>query len=209
VILGHEVFINESQILIQGDKIYILCDAAPGLDASRGTGVGSAGSNNQNNDNNSDPLPRPRLPPLNFAACWANCFSSITIIVDGEVQTPELLIPPILFHEFEDGWHLVLDLFRNDWMVAVDEDKVVPLPVITNDLPEEGYVGEFWDRVEVGSDGVREMEEDGDGDGDDGWGDFVWPDIDEGEGGSEEGSGGAGSVSDSDVGASSVSSVTI
>jgi hypothetical protein len=203
VILGHEVFINEPQILIQGDKIYILRDAAPGLDASRGTG--STGSNSQNN--NSAPLPRPRLPPLNFAACWADCLPSITIIVDGEVQTPELLIPPIMFHEFEDGWHLVLDLFRNDWMVIVDEDKVVPLPVITNDLPEEGYVGEFWDRVEVGSDGVREMEEDGDGDGNgnDGWGDFVWPDI----GGSEEGSEGAGSDSDSDVGASSGSSVTI
>ncbi|KAL2796142.1 hypothetical protein BJX66DRAFT_300150 [Aspergillus keveii] len=209
VILGHEVFINESQILIQGDKIYILRDAALGLDASRGAGFGSAGSNNQNKDDNSAPLPRPRLPSLNFAACWADCLPSITITVDGEVQTPELLIPPIMFHEFEDGWHLVLDLFRNDWMVAVDEDKVVPLPVITNDIPEEGYVGEFWDRVEVGSDGVREMEEDGDGDGDDGWGDFVWPDIDEGEGGSEEGSGGAGSDSDSDVGASSVSSVTI
>ncbi|CEL04085.1 hypothetical protein ASPCAL05217 [Aspergillus calidoustus] len=181
VILGHEVFINESQILVQDDKIFVLRGSGPGSETAHGA-----------------------LPPLNFAACWGNCLPSITIVVDGEVQTPELLIPPIVFYESEDGWHLVLDLFRNDWMVSVDEDKAVPLPVITNDVPEEGFYGEFWDRVEVGSDGVREMEEDDD----DGWGEFVWPDLDEGEGASE-GSEDAESDPDSDVGGSSVSSVTI
>jgi hypothetical protein len=73
------------------------------------------------------------LPPINFAACWNGGGPEVFIDIDQEISAPQLLIPPIMLHEFDQGYHLVLDFFRNDWMVRVDDEHTIPVPVITNE----------------------------------------------------------------------------
>jgi hypothetical protein len=68
------------------------------------------------------------LPPINFAAC--TCPS---IYLDQEISAPQLVIPPIMLHEFYQGYHLVLDFFRNDWMVQVDDEHTILVPTISNE----------------------------------------------------------------------------
>jgi hypothetical protein len=63
--------------------------------------------------------------------------TSMFIGVDREVSAPSFLIPPLLFHELDEGYHLVLDLFRNDWVASVDDHHKIPVPVIINDLDLE------------------------------------------------------------------------
>lgn len=77
------------------------------------------------------------LGRINFAACWNTETVGDFITVDKEIPAPRLLLPPILFHEFEDGFHLILDVFRNDWMVEVDEENTIPVPVIHNIMEDE------------------------------------------------------------------------
>jgi hypothetical protein len=55
------------------------------------------------------------------------------IDVDQEISAPQFLIPPVIFHEFDQGYQLVLDFFRNDWMVQVDEEHKIPTPIISNE----------------------------------------------------------------------------
>jgi hypothetical protein len=74
------------------------------------------------------------LPPINFAACW-NCETEF-IDVDQKISAPQFLIPPIMLHEFDQGYHLVLDFFRNDWMVQVDDEHTIPVPIISNEVTE-------------------------------------------------------------------------
>jgi hypothetical protein len=123
LVLNQEIVINESNIKIEEDKMYFLHS----LDGKT-------------------------LPPINFAACWMDIMSHAFIGVDQEINTLPLLIPPIVFHESGKGYHLVLDLFRNDWMIQVDEDCKVPVPVIINDLPvaEDGdptFVSPFLEKL--------------------------------------------------------------
>jgi hypothetical protein len=54
------------------------------------------------------------------------------IILDREISAPQLLIPPIMLHSFDRGYHLALDFFRNDWMVHVDDEHTIPVPRIRN-----------------------------------------------------------------------------
>lgn len=105
LVLNQELVVNESNIKIVGDKMFFLKD-------SKG-----------------EPL-----PPINFAACWSDLGPDSCITVDREISAPQLLIPPVMLHEFNNDYHLVLDFFRNDWMVRVDDEHTIPLPVITNDL---------------------------------------------------------------------------
>ena len=77
------------------------------------------------------------LGRINFAACWNTETVGDFITVDKEIPAPRLLLPPILFHDFEDGFHLTLDVFRNDWMVEVDEENTIPVPVIHNIMGDE------------------------------------------------------------------------
>jgi hypothetical protein len=88
LVLSHELVINESNIKIVGDNMFFL-----------------KGSNSK------------PLPPINFAACW-NCAEPPRefIDLDQEIHAPQFLIPPIMLHEFDQGYHLVLDFSRNDWM---------------------------------------------------------------------------------------------
>jgi hypothetical protein len=74
------------------------------------------------------------LPPINFAACW-NCAESPRefIDLDQEIYAPQFLIPPIMLHEFDQGYHLVLDFFRNDWMIRVDDERIIPVPTVLDE----------------------------------------------------------------------------
>jgi hypothetical protein len=71
-----------------------------------------------------------RPSPVNFAACW-NYGGSPPNYVDVEVNVTTLhpLVPPILFSEEQDCYHLKLDFFRNSWMVNLEQKKV-PIPKI-------------------------------------------------------------------------------
>ncbi|KXX74537.1 hypothetical protein MMYC01_209714, partial [Madurella mycetomatis] len=107
LLLGQELVINESQVEIAGDKVLFHA----GADAAKPA-------------------------RFNFAACWGggDCGGELYINVDREISAPRLLVPPVVFHEYGGlGYHLVLDFFRNDWMVQVDPARKVPVPVITND----------------------------------------------------------------------------
>ena len=84
------------------------------------------------------------LAPVNFAACW-NDGSQPANYLDVEVivEAPHLLVPPILFVEHEHGHHLMLDLFRNSWMVR-HTPRSVPVPKLRNFGPED-YDGDTWE----------------------------------------------------------------
>jgi hypothetical protein len=107
LVLNQELVIYESNLKIVGDKMFFL-----------------KGSNDK------------ALPPINFAACWNSVEWHEFIDVDQEISAPQLLIPPIMLHEFDQGYHLVLDFFRNDWMVRVDDEHTIPVPIISNELSE-------------------------------------------------------------------------
>ena len=84
------------------------------------------------------------LAPVNFAACW-NDGSQPSNYLDVEVlvEAPHLLVPPILFVEHEHGHHLMLDMFRNSWMVR-HSPRAVPVPRLRNFGPED-YDGDTWE----------------------------------------------------------------
>ncbi|KAK0619134.1 hypothetical protein B0T14DRAFT_431049 [Immersiella caudata] len=153
IFLGEEILLNDKQVEIRGDKILI--HTFEGRESTR----------------------------FNFAACWGDAAvgAELYVDVDQEIPAPKLLVPPIVFREYEgEGYHLRMDFFRNDWMVRVDEERKVPVPVVTNEVPEDGGEedegGPFWKRVRElagseelgGSFWERESdeEEDGDEDGD-------------------------------------------
>eukprot|EP00961_Rhodomonas_salina_P058607 787356-Rhodomonas_salina.4 len=47
---------------------------------------------------------------------------------DRVLVAPKLLLPPITFHEFPEGFRLSLDFFNNDWMLDVDLSRKIPVP---------------------------------------------------------------------------------
>ena len=126
LIFNKELVINESSIKVVGDKLFF------------------------RRDGDSEPL-----PSLNFAACWADAECSSMITVDQEISAPDLLLPPLTFHKYKRGYHLVLDFFRNDWMVKLDDSQTIPLPVITNDLSEGTGDCTFWEAAGVRDDGAN------------------------------------------------------
>lgn len=98
--LNQEIVINERCIKIDGDKIFILQDPK-----------------------------RTEVRRINFAACWSSDPGPPEFVVVGkEVPAPKLLLPPITFHECDQGYQLSLDFFRNDWMVKVDDEHTIPIP---------------------------------------------------------------------------------
>lgn len=94
-------------------------------------------------------LGKEALAPVNFAACWnAGGFPANYIDVAATVGTAHFLVPPILFSETEDGYHLQFDFFRNSWMVR-HQQATVPVPRISSldelDLEElEESADEPW-----------------------------------------------------------------
>jgi hypothetical protein len=106
LVLNQELVINESNIRIVGDKMFFL-----------------KGSNSES------------LPRINFASCW-DCQETPPgfIDIDQEISAPQFLIPPIMFHKFDQGYHLVLDFFRNDWMVQTVDEHMIPVQIISNEV---------------------------------------------------------------------------
>ncbi len=83
------------------------------------------------------------LEPVNFAACWNDGTTPGNYLdVEVTVEAPYLLVPPILFVETDEVRHLMLDLFRNSWMVR-QHSRAVPVPRIRN-LPAEAYDDDSW-----------------------------------------------------------------
>jgi len=99
--LGEKVIINEENIRVEGDKIYV----------ADGSGRKHA------------------LAPINFAACWnGDEYPAQYVGVEATVGTPRFLIPPIVFQEHPRGYKLVLEFFRNGWMVQVSPKQTIPIP---------------------------------------------------------------------------------
>ncbi|KAH8660515.1 hypothetical protein BX600DRAFT_514115 [Xylariales sp. PMI_506] len=107
VILNREVLLNEDRIKVSGDKLYFL----------RGK------------------QDRP-LPPINFAACWNGVEPTAFIGLDKKIAALELLLAPIQFCDHDQGFQLMVDFFRNDWVRTsrVDDENTIAVPTITNDL---------------------------------------------------------------------------
>jgi hypothetical protein len=131
IMLGQEVVLNDENIQIVGDKIHLLQD-----------------------------IDKQALPPLNFAACWGDVpMPEAFITLDKEIPVPKLLVPPIQFHEFQQGFQLTVDFFRNDWMVDVDAERAVPVPILTEKPVEEEENPFFEKLVDPDEDLVDALEE--------------------------------------------------
>ncbi|KAJ1324373.1 transcription elongation factor SPT5 [Microdochium nivale] len=130
-----EIMASHENIIIEGDKVYFL----------RGREVEGTGPN-------ADPQKEKLSGRINFAACWNDVSPTAFIGVDREIGTPQMLIPPLQFREMvADGqtageergdprigdYHFMLDFFRNDWVVKMDDGYVVPIPIIANDIDAE------------------------------------------------------------------------
>ncbi|KAM0430126.1 hypothetical protein ACHAPT_006133 [Fusarium lateritium] len=125
LVLDQEIVINEENISIADDKVFFL----------------------RHKDGN--PLPR-----INFAACWADCtLPSEFVVVGEEVEAPDIMVPPLTFHECSTGYQFSLDFFRNDWMVKVEE-RTIPLPDVS-ERPEPD--AEFRIRVDDPSKRMQDL----------------------------------------------------
>ncbi|MBN6052232.1 2OG-Fe(II) oxygenase, partial [Nonomuraea sp. RK-328] len=77
-------------------------------------------------------LGKESLTPVNFAACWnAGGDPGNYIDVAATVGAEHFLVPPILFSETDDCYHLRFDFFRNTWMVK-HRRATVPVPKISS-----------------------------------------------------------------------------
>ncbi|MEO3872767.1 hypothetical protein ABGB18_28465 [Nonomuraea sp. B12E4] len=75
------------------------------------------------------------LIPVNFAACWNDeSIADDYVTVAAKVGVPKFLVPPIIYAESADCYHLKFDFFRNSWMVD-HRPATIPIPRIT----EEGW----------------------------------------------------------------------
>lgn len=106
VLMGEEVTLDPSRFVIRDGRITVLSEAV--------------------------------IAPLNFASmgyddCWYEPPGPDTFIgVDLTLRPLRLLLPPILFTESGGCIHLMLDFFRNTWMVRQSAEDV-PVPRV---LPE-------------------------------------------------------------------------
>ncbi|KAH6873799.1 hypothetical protein B0T10DRAFT_553070 [Thelonectria olida] len=121
LILNEEIVINEANVEIVRDKIFIV----------------------QSKDGK-------RLPRINFAACWADdSIPSEFVTVGEDVPAPVLVVPPMALHESPQGYQLGLDFFRNDWVVQVDDDYTIPVPDLTERPDDENsFQTRVPDRIE-------------------------------------------------------------
>lgn len=109
IMLGEEMRIDPTCILVEGDKIFI--------NSTTKTGGPTR---------------------VNFAACWSIEESAPYFVgVDQTIPAPRLVLPPISFTPVfgcsgeVKGFHLMIDLFRNDfWIKKKEKDtaNVIPLP---------------------------------------------------------------------------------
>ncbi|MFT4974965.1 MAG: hypothetical protein ACI8S6_000848 [Myxococcota bacterium] len=82
--------------------------------------------------------------PVNFAACWNDeTVGANYVEVEATLEAPVALVPPIRFYRSAKGIHLMLDFFRNDWMVARRE-HALPIPRILSHA-ELTEASSFWE----------------------------------------------------------------
>ncbi|RSL43162.1 hypothetical protein CEP54_015194 [Fusarium duplospermum] len=125
LILDQEIVINGENIKVVNDKVFFL------------------------RSKDGKPLPR-----INFAACWNDdTLPSEYVLVGEEIEAPDIIVPPLTFHEFTEGYQFSLDFFRNDWMVKADE-QTIPLPDVS-ERPEPD--GEFRIRVDDPSEKMQQL----------------------------------------------------
>ncbi|MCP2340595.1 2OG-Fe(II) oxygenase [Actinomadura rupiterrae] len=86
-------------------------------------------------------LGKDALTPVNFAACQGpDIDPKIFVGTERTVGAVDVLVPPILFTETADLFHLRFDFFRNSWTVGHAQSEV-QIPMIRE--PEEEDF--FWD----------------------------------------------------------------
>jgi hypothetical protein len=102
-ILGDSVCVNNLEIVIQNDLIFV-------------------------NDRSGK-----KLKPINFASCWNVEISDYVQDKDINLYVPDLLIPPIRFQKMPNGYHLMIDFWKNDWMIEIcnNDDELVSLPILS------------------------------------------------------------------------------
>lgn len=89
-------------------------------------------------------LGKESLAPVNFAACWNSGGTPPNYLdVAATVEAAHFLVPPIVFSETDDCYHLQFDFFRNTWMVK-QQQLPVPVPRI-RDYDEMDFDVDDWD----------------------------------------------------------------
>lgn len=125
LILDQEIVINEASIKVVKDKVFFLRSKAGR-----------------------------QIPRINFAACWAeDTLPSEFVLVGEEIEAPGIIVPPLTYHEYDQGYQLSLDFFRNDWMVRIDE-QTIPLPDVSERLEPDS---EFRIRVDDPSEKMQQL----------------------------------------------------
>lgn len=95
-------------------------------------------------DNRIHVLGKDSLTPVNFAACWnAGGTEANYLDVAATVDAAHFLVPPILYTETDDCFHLRFDFFRNTWMVK-HHQLPVPVPRIRG-IEEMDFDPDEWD----------------------------------------------------------------
>lgn len=135
-----EIVINHDNVLVEGDKVYFLRPLPSKKADDDGGGIEVAKQSIGDERR------------INFAACWTGAPDVVDFIgLAGHVRAMQFLVPPLQFRELvpddssstrveEDGikyYHFTMDLFRNDWVVHVNDDVMIPVPAITNDLNDD------------------------------------------------------------------------
>ncbi|WP_405796357.1 hypothetical protein [Streptomyces sp. NBC_01506] len=108
-------------------------------------------------------LGKKALTPVNFAACWnAGGMPHMYIETEVRVGVAEFVVPPILFTESADGYHLQFDFFRNSWMVNHSQAEI-PVPrihgeVIDDDDPDPDHEHDYGHFEDELADALAEAE---------------------------------------------------
>ncbi|MEV0406543.1 hypothetical protein [Actinoallomurus sp. NPDC050550] len=122
LMLGEDVVLDPDMFVVEGNRIHV--------------------------------LGKESLTPVNFAACQGGpVFPSAEIFITtaATVDVAHFLVPPILFAESADCYHLTFDFFRNSWMVNHEQSTVsVPMirPFEDSDIDEDDwgdYDDEEWE----------------------------------------------------------------
>lgn len=123
LLLGHEVHLNVSNVILTGDKIHILQDPYRSTDAEQ-------------------------PPRINFAGCWVDNEPEAFIELDRLVDAPKLLVPPTTLCHTDGGSVLRLDYFRNSWTGRINSEQSLPIPRIVDDYEDGVDVGSFFSHIE-------------------------------------------------------------
>ncbi|HEU5026976.1 MAG TPA: hypothetical protein VFV01_18810 [Spirillospora sp.] len=111
LLLGEDVLLDPDLFVVEGDRIHVLGKEA--------------------------------LTPVAFASCFGGPpmpSADTYVATAATLEAVHVLVPPILFAEDGDCYHLKFDFFRNTWTVGHEQSTVsVPMirPFDEEDLPED------------------------------------------------------------------------